>query len=219
MSFLKKIDELHEENKITYGIKSSNNDFSSFFCIEPVGTSLNKKFIIRKQKKSKLLIISNSQRVYLSDYHIISTILSMKKTYINWFLNEFIKLYNEDYKPFKFKIVNENFEGVGINYFSKPHKMLLFSDTEIDINDFIFILNFVFSKDKQWEIDASKEDFSKRTIIKYITLIDYYANHSEYSKVFLSEIDYPINKPLQVYAFDDNVLSSKINSFDISKYS
>ena len=112
MSFLKKIDELHEENKITYGIKSSNNDFSSFFCIEPVGTSLNKKFIIRKQKKSKLLIVSNSQRVYLSDYHIISTILSMKKTYINWFLNEFIKLYNEDYKPFKFKIVNENFEGV-----------------------------------------------------------------------------------------------------------
>ncbi len=219
MSFLKKIDELHEENKITYGIKSSNNDFSSFFCIEPVGTSLNKKFIIRKQKKSKLLIVSNSQRVYLSDYHIISTILSMKKTYINWFLNEFIKLYNEDYKPFKFKIVNENFEGVGINYFSKPHKMLLFSDTEIDINDFIFILNFVFSKDKQWEIDASQEDFSKRTIIKYITLIDYYANHSEYSKVFLSEIDYPINKPLQVYAFDDNVLSSKINSFDISKYS
>ncbi len=219
MSFLKKIDELHEENKITYGIKSSNNDFSSFFCIEPIGTSLNKKFIIRKQKKSRLLIVSGSQRVYLSDYHIISTILSMSKTYISWFLNEFIKLYNEDYKPFKFKIINEEFEGVGINYFSKPHKILLFSDTKIDINDFIFILNFVFSKDKQWEIDESQEDFSKRTIIKYITLIDYYANHSEHSKVFLSGIGYPINKPLQVYDFDDNVLSSKINSFDISKYS
>lgn len=218
MSFLKKIDELHDENKITYGIKSSNNDFSSFFCVEPVGASLTKKFIVRKQKKSKLLIVSGSQRVYLADYHIISTILSMNKTYVRWFLNEFIKLYNGDYKPFKFKVINEEFEGVGINYCSKPHKILLFSDTEIDINDFIFILNFVFSKDKQWEIDSSQENFSKRTIIKYITLIDYYANRSEHSKVFLSKIGYPIDKPLQTYAFDDNVLSSEINSFDISKY-
>ena len=144
MSFLKKIDELHEENKNTFRIKSSNNDFSSFFCVEPVGTSLTKKFLVRKQKKSKLLIVSGEQRVYLADYDIVSTILSMNKTYLNWFLDEFVKLYNGDYKPFKFRVINEEFEGVGINYFPKPHKILLFSDTEIDINDFIFILNFPF---------------------------------------------------------------------------
>lgn len=218
MSFLKKIDELHNENKIVYDIEPSNSNFSSFICVEPIGVSLTKKFIVRKQKKSKLLIVSGKQRVYLADFHIISTILDMDQIYVSWFLNEFIKLYNGVYKPFKFKVINEEFEGVGINYFPKQRKILLFSDTEIDINDFIFILNFVFSKDKQWEIDSSKENFSKRTIIKYITLIDYYANRSEHSKVFLSKIGYPIDKPLRTYAFDDNVLSSEINSFDISKY-
>lgn len=218
MSFLKKIDELHNENKIVYDIEPSNSNFSSFICVEPIGVSLTKKFIVRKQKKSKLLIVSGKQRVYLADFHIISTILDMDQIYVSWFLNEFIKLYNGVYKPFKFKVINEEFEGVGINYFPKQRKILLFSDTEIDINDFIFILNFVFSKDKQWEIDSSQENFSKRTIIKYITLIDYYANRSEHSKVFLSKIGYPIDKPLRTYAFDDNVLSSEINSFDISKY-
>lgn len=218
MSFLKKIDELHGENRVTYGIELSNNNFSSFICVEPIGVSLTKKFIVLKQKKSKLLIVSGQQRVYLSDYHIISTILDMDQTYVSWFLDEFIKLYNGDYKTFKFKVFDEEFEGIGINYFDKPHKILLFSDTEIDINDFIFVLNFVLFKDKQWEIDSSQENFSKRTIVKYITLIDYYANNTERSKKFLSKIGYPINKSLQTKTIDDNLLSSKINFFDISKY-
>lgn len=221
MSFLKKIDELHEKSLCAYGIEKTNNDFSSFINVEPVGISLNNKFIIKKQEKAKLLLVSGKQFVYLPDKQIISTILQMKhmkKFYIDWFLNAFIKFYNDASKTFKFKVEDELFEGIGIDYYPSSLEILLFSDTKIDINDFIFVINFIFSKDKQWEIDASLEDFSKRTIVKYITLIDYYANGSKRSIDFLSEIGFPIDKPELATPLKIKNMFSNVSSFDITKY-
>lgn len=187
MSFLKRIDKLHKENRSVYGIEMSNNDFSSFINVEPVDISLTQKFIIRKQEKAKLLLVSGKQRVYLSDNDIISTILDMEKNCIDWFLNSFIKLYNDEFEVFNFKLEDKLYKGIGISYYQSQREISLFSDTKIDINDFIFILNFIFSKDKQWENDTSQENFSKRTIIKYITLIDYYSNQSERSRNYLEK--------------------------------
>ena len=218
MSFLTKIDELHDESKIIYGLKATNSDFSSFIDVEPIDISLTKKFIIRKQNKSRLLIVSGKQRVYLSDYRIISTILHMDKLYINWFLNELIDLYNDKYKSFKFSIENEEFYGLGMSYYPNPYNLLLFSDTKIDINDFIFVVNFVLFKDKQWETDSSQKNFSKKTIVKYIILIDYFANNTERSRSFLSKIGYHIEEPYQIATLKDDAFSLKINDFDISKY-
>lgn len=224
MSFLKRIDKLHKENRSVYGIESSNNDFSSFINVEPVDISLTPKFIIRKQEKAKLLLVSGKQRVYLSDNDIISTILDMEKNCIDWFLNSFIKLYNDEFEVFNFKLEDKLYKGIGISYYQSQCEISLFSDTKIDINDFIFILNFIFSKDKQWENDTSQENFGKRTIIKYITLIDYYSNQSERSKNYLKKIGYPIYNHNFVTA-SKSISASKIknmfsdvNSFDISKY-
>ena len=119
MSFLKKIDILHETCRKVYGIDKNNKIFSSFINIEPVEKNLTQKFVIKKQEKSKLLVVSGNQRVYLSDYSIISTILRMDHDDIEWFLKEFIKAYNNEYEPFKFKIEDEVFEVVGINYYPK----------------------------------------------------------------------------------------------------
>ena len=44
MSFLNKIDELHNEVKTDNGIELSNTDFSSFISVEPVGISLSRKW-------------------------------------------------------------------------------------------------------------------------------------------------------------------------------
>ena len=218
MSFLKRIDKLHKENRSVYGIEMSNNDFSSFINVEPVDISLTQKFIIRKQEKAKLLLVSGKQRVYLSDNDIISTILDMEKNCIDWFLNSFIKLYNDEFEVFNFKLEDKLYKGIGISYYQSQREISLFSDTKIDINDFIFILNFIFSKDKQWENDTSQENFGKRTLIKYITLIDYYSNQSERSKNYLEKIGYPIYKPNFVTASKIKNMFSDVNSFDISKY-
>ena len=180
---------------------------------------MTKEFIIRKQEKSKLLIVSGKQRVHLSDYQILSTILQLDKSLIDWFIQAFIDLYNNKSKTFKFKVDGEEFKGVGIDYYySVPKEILLFSDTKIDINDFIFVLNFIFSKDYQWEQDKPQKDYSKRTIIKYITLLDYYSNMSERSKDFLEKIGYPLENTEFIDVPNTKSMFSQIKLFDISKF-
>lgn len=218
MSFLTRIDELHFEQRKKYNIDKFNNDFSSFLCVEPIDITFNTKFVIKKQEKAKLLLLSGNQRVYLSDDQIISTILNMEKQYIDWFLDSFIKLYMNQYTKFKFKIKNETFEGIGLCYYPNKYDILLFSDTTIDINEFIFLLNFVFSKDRQWEYDKPIEGYSKRTIVKYIALIDYYANKENRSRDFLSSIGYPISESKFSFIKNEKKLFSDLSTFDISKY-
>lgn len=218
MSFLKEIDKIHSKNMEEYGISDSNTRFSSFIPVEPVGISLITKFVIKKAQKSKLLILSGNQRVYLSDYDIVSTIINMDKSYVNWFLSEFVKLYNGVYESYEFIINDDKIKGKGMNYYSKPYRFTLFSDTEIDINDFIFVLNFVFFKDKQWGQDSAQEDFRKLTLMKYIVLIDHYINKTKYSETFLSTIGYPVNGPLLMGKFEECIGKIEINLFDITKY-
>ena len=218
MSFLKKVDSLHGNYRNEYPSEEVDEYFNSFIKVEPVDVNLTKEFIIRKQEKSKLLIVSGKQRVHLSDYQILSTILQLDKSLIDWFIQAFIDLYNNKSKTFKFKVEGEEFKGVGIDYYSVPKEILLFSDTKIDINDFIFVLNFIFSKDYQWEQDKPQKDYSKRTIIKYITLLDYYSNMSERSKDFLEKIGYPLENTEFIDVPNTKSMFSQIKLFDISKF-
>lgn len=218
MSFLNKIDAIHNDSRSEFSAEELSETFSSFMSVEPVGITLTKQFVIKKQDKSKLLIVSGKQRVHLSDYQILSTILQLDQCLIEWFIKAFIDLYNKKFKPFKFKIEDEEFQVIGIDYYQEPKEILLFSDTRIDINDFIFVLNFIFSKDYQWEIDKPQKDYSKRTIIKYITLLDYYSNKSERSKDFLEKIEYPLESTEFIDVPNTKSMFSKIKLFDISKF-
>ena len=218
MSFLKKIDTIHNDSQSDFCAEEMSETFSSFISVEPVGITLTKQFVVKKQDKSKLLIVSGKQRVHLSDHQILSTILQLDKCLIEWFIKAFIDLYNKKFKPFKFKIEDEEFQVIGIDYYPEPKEILLFSDTRIDINDFIFVLNFIFSKDYQWEIDKPQKDYSKRTIIKYITLLDYYHKKSERSKEFLEKIGYPTENTELLDVPKTKSMFSQIKSFDISKF-
>ena len=218
MSFLKKIDTIHNDSQSDFCAEEMSETFSSFISVEPVGITLTKQFVVKKQDKSKLLIVSGKQRVHLSDHQILSTILQLDKCLIEWFIKAFIDLYNKKFKPFKFKIEDEEFQVIGIDYYPEPKEILLFSDTRIDINDFIFVLNFIFSKDYQWEIDKPQKDYSKRTIIKYITLLDYYHKKSERSKEFLEKIGYPTENTELLDVPKTKSMFSQIKSFEISKF-
>lgn len=218
MSFLKKIDTLHDNCRNEYQNEEVDENFSSYVKIEPVDVTLKQEFIIKKQEKAKLLIVSGKQRVHLSDFQIISTILQLDQCWIDWFIQAFINLYNNDFVSFKFKVEDNEFEGIGIAYCSEPKEILLFSDTKIDINDFIFVLNFIFSKDYQWEKDRQKKDFSKRTIVKYITLLDYYSHKSMRSKEYLEKIGYPIENRDFIDVPKTKSMFNNTKVFDISKY-
>lgn len=218
MSFLNKIDTIHQNCQVGFYDEELSETFSSFIDVEPLGIALTKKFVIKKQEKAKLLIVSGKQRVYLSDYRILSTILQLDQSYIDWFIQAFINLYNNNYETFKFMVADETYEGIGISYYSMPKEILLFSDTKIDINELIFVLNFIFSKDYQWEQDSSTKDYSKRTIVKYITLLDYYSYKTDRSKEFLEKIGYPLESESFVDVPNTKPMFKKTKLFDISKF-
>lgn len=217
MNFLEEIDRIYNKERKDNDIPQNNKNFSCFIPIEEVNYNSSCKFLIKRQEKAKLLFIVGKQRVYLSDIQIIKTILGMEKYDINWFLYQFVLLYNGDYNEIQFIISGKKYEGFGLTNYIGKKELVLFSDSEIDMNDFVFLLNFVFSKDKFWGEMNELEDFRKKTLCKYISLIDYYSNGSKHSECFLQSIGYPYEKYL-VDNMDTKKLFDRVEEFDISLY-
>ncbi|MGI6176246.1 MAG: hypothetical protein ACOYJC_08885 [Christensenellales bacterium] len=218
MYFLNKIDTIYKDSREKFNIPENNKIFSCFIPIEPVGCETSCAFMVKKQEKSKLMLIEGGQRVHISDLQILNTILDMDKNDIEWFLQQFILLYKGKTRQMKFKIDGDLFSGFGIGSYPTKKILHLFSDSLIDINDFVFILNFIFAKDKCWEEMNKQHDFSKRTLCKYITLIDYYAHKAPRSKSFLKAIGYPVKKENPVDNRYTKPLFNHIEKFDISQY-
>lgn len=220
MLFLQKIDELHQNNRDKYLIPLEDKSFSSFIPVSLSCGEISYSFLIKKQNKSKLLITCGKQRVYLSDIQILKTILTMPDDDISWFISQFVLLCNGEGKPIAINIDGENYFGCGIDLYNTDKTLHLISDSTIEYNEFIMLLNFIFSKDACWgEID-NDPDFRCNTLRKYISIIDYYHNKNDRSKGYLKSIDFPVDveslenlNPMRI-----NKISFLPTGFDISKY-
>jgi hypothetical protein len=217
--FLEYIDDLYLKACKEFDIpRETKVPFKCFVPIEPQNGDVASGFLILKQEKSKLLILDGKQRVYLSDIQIVDTIISMEKEDQRWFLSQFVKIYKGEFSSFSFKIQSETFEGKGMCRYPHKKSLKLFTDSCIDINDFIFLINFVVYKDLCWGEKIEAPDFYKRTLCKYITLIDYYSLNNIRSKPFLKNIGYPLEKKRPVDQEGKNVFFMQIETFDISLY-
>lgn len=219
MMFLEYIDNLYREECKRFEIPLKPKvPFKCFVPVEPQNWEVGSSFLILKQEKSKLFILDGKQRVYLSDIQIVDTILSMDKEDQGWFLTQFVKIYKGEFVPFFFKIQSEPFKGKGMCRYPQKKSLKLFADSSIDINDFIFLINFIVYKDLCWSEKIGNPEFYKKTLCKYITLIDYYSLNDTRSKPFLESIGYPLEKRSPVDKEGKNVLFMKIETFDISLY-
>lgn len=79
MRFLEKIDLIHESNRKNLNIPKENREFTSHIPITISVGEVSYGFEIRKKEKSKLLLSSGKQRIYLSDFDIINIILNMSR--------------------------------------------------------------------------------------------------------------------------------------------
>ena len=143
MNFLEYIDSIYSGELKKFDIDLEREEFNSFIQIEPLNYSTKNMFLIRKQIHSKLFIVVGKQRIYLSDLHIIKTILSLDVKDITWFFNQLCNLYINDNNVHSFKINEKEFAGSGIEYFSDDKEIVLYTDSIISINDFIFVLDAV----------------------------------------------------------------------------
>ena len=147
---------------------------------------------------------------------------------IAWFLNQMVNLYNGNGSSFTFTINKQSFDFVGMPYSPQEQDILLPSDTTVDINEFISIINFVFAKDIAWERmpvteksakkGYTKTNFSKRTLCKYISLIDHYGLHASRSTEFLNSIGYPVLDAYPGPVENEKDMFAHTELFDILKY-
>lgn len=228
MSFLSHIDLIHQNNRAEYNIPETNRAFRSYIPIAFPAQSSSVSFLIQKAILSKLLILDGAQRVYLSDNNIISTILHMEESDIRWFVDQLIRLYQAKGTPFEFIIDGQQYSFQGIENYHSSKAITLFSDTHIQVQDLVLVMNFVFAKDYCWEHmpisentskkAKSRKDFSKRTLCKYISLIDYYTWKSPRSLDFLKAIGYPTDNKSLVEVPKEEKMFESTELFDISLY-
>lgn len=228
MSFLAHLDLIHENDRKKFSIPQNNYTFRTYIPIKFHSQTGTVSFLIQKAALSKLLIIDGAQRVYLSDNDIINTILCMDDVDVRWFLDQLVQLYQGKGSSFEFTIEGRNYTYQGIENYPSAKNISLFSDTVIQIQDLVLILNFIFAKDYCWEhmpipVNASKKvksrkDFSKRTLCKYISLLDYYAWKSSRSLAFLQSIGYPTENEALTAVPKEEKMFQNTDLFDISLY-
>lgn len=221
MLFLQEIDKIYEDTRRKYDIPARNVDFSAFIPIRITIEGRDFSFLIRKGKKAKLLILSGKQQVYLSDVQIMNTILSMEPTDVEWFLGQFVDLYQGRGTEISLHFNRKKYTYTGIHAYPNEKKLMLFSDTSIDISCFCCLLNFIFSKDTCWEDISKTPGFGKKTLCKYISVIDFHYRGSTYSREFLANIHYPIEHSAPSEFIEKRHLFEKVDfikTFDISAY-
>ena len=93
MSFLQKIDELFEASCLQFSVPLKSDNFHTYIPIEIYNDTHRFQFLIRKGKKSKILILAGQQRVYLTELESFLISGTSKRT-IHFQKNRFYKSNN-----------------------------------------------------------------------------------------------------------------------------
>ena len=218
MNFLTKLDILYEQSKREFKKYEIDYNFKCFIPIQPIGYSSKNKFFVKKSKKASLIINVGEQRIYFSDIDVVNTILELPLDVRNDLFKKLVEMYSTNRAVnTKIRIGTNQYDGFGLPYYDGENTIDIFSDSKIDLNDFVFIINFILSKDKKSEEQGQKKTI-RTTLRKFISLIDYYVDHNDRSLEYLNAIGYPIDSPIPFQDKDVKKMFETEEGFDISKY-
>lgn len=193
--FLKYIDKVYKEycgeNKL------KNRYYIYYLRLKSITISTNEIFYIAKSRKSRLLINHSKIWVDLTDYDIIDIVCSFNEKLVLKLLERLKECYNGIWTEFEFKVQEERYVGKGINYkdFDLDMQICLDADFQIYFGDFLFLLNMILFKDIVGQKYLKSERnmlLIENTLIKYITLIEYYRFNNSQAQKYLDSIGYPI---------------------------
>ena len=172
MSFLTKLDMLYLEQKRDLKDSEIDYNFKCFIPIQPIGYSSKNKFFVKKSRKASLIINVGEQRIYFSDIDVVNTILDLPLEVRSDILKKLIEMYSENKAVnTKISIGTKQYDGFGLPYYDGENSIDVFSDSKIDLNDFVFIVNFILSKDKKSEEQGQKKTI--RQLLGFPTAADF----------------------------------------------
>ncbi len=153
-----------------------DSNFTVYREIMPVieGISFQTTFLLRKRSRTSVILMQEPNgrkiRQYFNEYRIIETLIYLYDYYIeegDAFYYGMCKLIEDNGVDVSFSIGDEQFSFKGIQYFSSNKLFLSFADYQININDFICLLNLVIEKDRY----SKESENGKGTILKYLLFL------------------------------------------------
>lgn len=178
MNFIQYIDCLRNEYISSNDIKNYNN-FYFYKNIKVVNKyKIENDILILKRFKTAILIKCKKSgiKLYLSDFDIINIIVKLINEHAEEGMNlisEMEKLVWGEGSKITFEIEGEEkkFELNGIDFIDKNIKINTYADIDININEFILVMNLILEKER-----LSGDEAAEGTLGKYILLSKYYSN-------------------------------------------
>lgn len=212
MNFIRYIDCLRHE----YVLRNNINDYYNFYFyknIKVIGEyNIENEILILKRFRTAILIRCKESgiKLYLSDFDIINIIVNLINDYTQYgmdLISQMEKLVFGEGDKIIFIVdeEDEEFELNGINFIDKNIKINTHADIDININEFILVINLILEKER-----ISGDDVLEGTLGKYILLSKYYSNE------YIDESN--IEKVLQEYGIDTKE-SLEYNKYKINKKS
>lgn len=149
----------------------------------PEDEKYNYEYVARKQRDTYIILIDKVSgiKIYLSDYEIIECLVFFLENDSYFFeiykvIMQFLENKGIEYK---YSIGDDyKFDAIGIECLKSDISYLLKSDTKINLNELIMLINLVIIK----ELKAKDKNKAKATVLKYILFSLLFCNNSSINK-------------------------------------
>ena len=199
-SFITNLDRLYDDEKNKAGYSLLNNDYMMYLPMTvTISGKSNNSFCIKKAEFTRFLYVKNGCRVYFSDADILSMLLDVRdKKVMRDIINRLKHVYSTGSgTKFSVEFNGIEYDAYGIGMLNHPQVLTNYKDIDIDFTDLLILINLVIAKD----IDSSPlwpthAPFFKKTICKYVSILEYAYFDNSSACVFLENVGYDINKSI-----------------------
>lgn len=196
-NFIEVLDEKYKKERKDNGISKGDKNFvcNIPFRVNLYGT-INRNYIIRKDKLTRFLYVKNGCRVYFTDADILMMLLQIQsRTTMDAFIKTLIQAYHNNFEKYHIYIGGTKYEMYGIAKVEDEQVLKNPQDIDISFNELLVLINLILSKDKaSVPLWPGRPEFFKHTLSKYISLIKYYYYRDKKAEKYLTDMGFDVNE-------------------------
>lgn len=193
-NFIYDLDMLYKAAREGKHISRNNAKIYSLYypIIFEYAGGVNRNFVIKKNEFTKYLYVRNGARVYFSDADVMNMILSLEKTStVTELISAFKDLYRGNGVRHILYLNDMEYACRGLPIINDSQVLMNLQDIDMPFIDLWTLINLILTKDMYSNpLWPGKADFLKHTLVKYISLLQYYYFDNNIAKEYLNKVGY-----------------------------
>ncbi|MBQ3559446.1 MAG: hypothetical protein IJA07_08050 [Agathobacter sp.] len=213
-NFIDDLDVYYVKNRIREKIPIENNLYTVYLPLTfYLGKIKNRNFIVRKkntkkksgeERKTQFIYTRQDARVYFADSDILEMLMDIKsEVVLKEILEKLKQLYQGIGCSYNFVINRKKYEIKGIEIPKYCQLLQNKKDIPLEYDDLMVLIILVLAKDQAAAEDKELK-YHKRTLAKYISLLEWYKFNNENARKYLEDIEFPWEA-----AFETNFSTAK----------